>query len=163
MKALNAIEMNKNIYQDYDLFDDVSDRLLDKELAIKARRLEIDLFKKKQVFDKVQRSQASGEKIISTRSIDINTSDSERPDYRSRLVGREFKLLDQTDSQRHRHWSRSGYYARYALQISTGVNRIGCLPLTSSERIVTLKRAGRYLWRYQQKIGNLATRTKWQR
>ena len=65
MKALNLIEMNEMIYQDYDFFNDVSDRLLDKELAIKARRLEIHFFKKKNVYDKVPRSQAKGKKIIS--------------------------------------------------------------------------------------------------
>ena len=45
MQALNLIEMNENIYPGNDFFDDVSDRLLDKELAIKARRLEIEFFK----------------------------------------------------------------------------------------------------------------------
>ena len=33
MKALNLIEMNGNLHQDYEFFDDVSDRLLDKEQA----------------------------------------------------------------------------------------------------------------------------------
>ena len=63
------IETNENTYQDYDFSDDVSDRLLDKELAIKARQLEIDLFKKKKVYDRVPRSHAKGKKIIALRGL----------------------------------------------------------------------------------------------
>ena len=64
---------------------------LKKELAIKARKLEIEYFKKMKVYTKVPRSEAKGHKIISTKWLDTNKGDTDRPNYRSRLVGREIK------------------------------------------------------------------------
>ena len=46
------------------------------------------------VYNKVPRSEAKGNKIISTRWLDVNKGDGNRPDYRARLVGRELKLKD---------------------------------------------------------------------
>ena len=39
-------------------------------------------------------SEAKGKNIISTRWLDVNKGDGNRPDYRARLVGRELKLKD---------------------------------------------------------------------
>ena len=86
-RALNALEAMDDIYEGYDCVDDVSNRLL-------ARRLEIDFLKKMKVYDQVHRSFAAGKKVISTRWLDINKGDSERLDYRARLVGRELRLND---------------------------------------------------------------------
>ena len=79
-------------YEGYDFIDDTTGRPLDKELATAARRLEIDFFRKRKVYTKVPRSHAQGQKIITTRWIDINKGDADQPNYRSRLVGRELKL-----------------------------------------------------------------------
>ncbi len=43
------------------------------------------------VYSKVPRDQAKGHKIISTKWLDTNKGDLEKPNYRSRLVGREIK------------------------------------------------------------------------
>ena len=51
--ALNALEAMDDIYEGYDFVDDVSNQVLDKEMAFQARRLETDFFKKMKVYDKV--------------------------------------------------------------------------------------------------------------
>ena len=45
------------------------------------------------VYDRVDKAEMirRGGKIIKTRWIDVNKGDSQRPNYRSRLVGKEFK------------------------------------------------------------------------
>ena len=63
--------------------------MLDRELATKARKLEMDFFKKMGVYSKVRREKWM--KVITTKWIDTNKGDDRVPDYRSRLVGREIK------------------------------------------------------------------------
>ena len=50
-------------------------------------------FRKMQVYTRVPRAmqRMKGGKIIGVRWVDVNKGDSETPDYRSRLVGQEFK------------------------------------------------------------------------
>ena len=57
-----------------------------------ACRLEIDYIEKKPVWDKVKRNLAKewGWKVVKSRWIDINTVDDDRPNYRTRFVGKEF-------------------------------------------------------------------------
>ena len=82
----------KKLYADVDFLDDVKGFAhLDKDLVIAARKLEIDYFKQMKVYKKVPRSEAIGQKIITTRWIDTNKGDTQKPNYRSRLVGREIK------------------------------------------------------------------------
>ena len=73
--------------------DDVSQQELDPSEVLKARQLEMAYFDSMKVYTKVPRShqEKTGGKIIRTRWIDVNKGDSERRDYRSRLVGKEFK------------------------------------------------------------------------
>ena len=75
------------------VWDDVSGRELDADKVWEARKLEIELFKNMGVYRKVRRSwvKSQGEKVIGVRWIDINKGDSEHPDYRSRLVAKDFK------------------------------------------------------------------------
>ena len=70
---------------------------LKKFRAIEARRLELEFFRKMGVYTKVPRSEAGDAKIISTKWIDTDKGDSEYPNYRSRLVGREMKADERPD------------------------------------------------------------------
>ena len=49
------------------------------------------------VYTKVPRSAAGGNKVITTRWIDIDKGDDENPNYRARLVGREIKTDERPD------------------------------------------------------------------
>ena len=82
------------LYQDFKFIDDVSGRVLDHELAVKARTLEMDFFRKMRVHDKVPRAAAirDGCRVITTEWVDINKGDQKAPNYRARSVGRELKL-----------------------------------------------------------------------
>ena len=77
------------LYEGKEFVDDTSGTPLDKTLAIKARRLEIEYFQKMGVYTKVRRERWM--KVISTRWLDTNKGDEENPNYRARLVGREIK------------------------------------------------------------------------
>ena len=55
-----------------DFYDDVSGKWLGKDLDIKARRLEIEFFRKLDVYINVCRSQAGGAKVITTRWLDTD-------------------------------------------------------------------------------------------
>ena len=73
--------------------DDVSYAYLDPTFVVQARKVEIKRFDDTQVHDRVGRSEMlrRGGKCIKTRWIDVNKGDSQRPNYRSRLVGKEYK------------------------------------------------------------------------
>ena len=61
------------LYQDKVFIDDVHiGRLLPHGEIIKARRLEMDFFRKMGVYHKVHKSQAKGKPVISTRWVDTN-------------------------------------------------------------------------------------------
>ena len=72
--------------------DDVNDVDLEPELVLEARAVEMSFFKKMGVYTRVKRSemQKCPGKMISTKWIDTNKGDRDNPNYRSRLVGREF-------------------------------------------------------------------------
>jgi len=65
---------------------------LDPEKVIVARKLEISYAENKPVWQKIQRQLAKekGWKIVRSRWIDINKGDELHPNYRSRMVGKEF-------------------------------------------------------------------------
>ena len=85
-----------HLYSGKDFFDDVHGKWLNKDMAIEARMLEMDFFKKMGVYTKVPRDKAVG-KIIKTRWIDTDKGDDENPNYRSRLVGREINTDERPD------------------------------------------------------------------
>ena len=72
--------------------DDVTNQRLEPQLVKDARKLEMEYFERLGVYEKVERAhqQKTGGQIIGTRWVDVNKGDSEDPNYRSRLVGREF-------------------------------------------------------------------------
>ena len=74
--------------------DDVTGVELNPDLVRDARREEMDYFRRLGVYKVVPREhqRRTGGKIVSTRWIDINKGDSSNPNYRSRLVGREFNV-----------------------------------------------------------------------
>ena len=82
------------MYEGMDFWDDMNDmKPLDWEMTVKARKLEMDFFKKMGVYRKVPRGEAKrlGCKVITTKWLDTNKGDEHTPNYRSRLVGREVK------------------------------------------------------------------------
>ena len=94
--SLNQLEASSNhdLYQNYDFVDDVSNKPLDNKIAIDARMLEIEFFRRMKVYTKVPRHQANGQKVIIIKWLDIDKGDAGQPNYRSRLVGCELKLKD---------------------------------------------------------------------
>ena len=83
------------LYGDAEFIDDVSNKGLKKDLAIKARLLEMRFFREMKVYTKVKRE--PGMKVITTKWLDVNKGDTTEPNYRSRLVGRELNLSKQDD------------------------------------------------------------------
>ena len=84
----------RGLYSDKEFLDDMNGFVnLDKEMVIAARKLEMDYFRKMRVYTKVPRKLAKdgGHKVISTKWLDTNKGDDDKPNYRSRLVGREIK------------------------------------------------------------------------
>ena len=74
--------------------DDVSGAPLDPKLVEKARREEMKYFKEMGVYVKVSKQECweqTAKDPIAVRWIDINKGDTENPNYRSRLVAKEFK------------------------------------------------------------------------
>ena len=65
---------------------------LDLKKVVEARKLELSYIDEKEVWVKITRKEAirRGIKIIGVRWIDVNKGDAIHPNYRSRLVGKEF-------------------------------------------------------------------------
>lgn len=78
--------------EDIGAWDDLSGEILDTQMVKKARLKEIEYVNDKKVWVKVKRSEAQrkGWKVIKGKWIDLNKGDKERPNYRSRYVGKEF-------------------------------------------------------------------------
>ena len=81
------LSLYKNLYADLEFMDDVSGALLEKDLAVQARKVEMDYFKRMNVYSKVAKQPWM--KVISTRWLDVNKGDAKNPDHRARLVARE--------------------------------------------------------------------------
>ena len=73
---------------------DVTNAPLNPVLTRKAREVEMPNFEGLGVYERVPRSHqvARGGNIIGVRWVDVNKGDTTEPDYRSRLVGREFAV-----------------------------------------------------------------------
>ena len=81
-------------------WDDVSGKVLDKEMVHQARKEEIDEFHKHEVYTQTELAECwkeTGKAPVKVRWIDINKGDSENPDYRSRLVAKEIKKDNRDD------------------------------------------------------------------
>ena len=70
-------------------WDDVSGKPLRPELVQEARKEEVSTIREMGVWEVIPRPK--GEKVITTRWVDINKKDEATPKYRSRLVARELK------------------------------------------------------------------------
>ena len=80
-------------FEGMEAFDDVTGQALRPELMIKARKDEIDYFRSMGVYEKVDVQECwsvTGKARIGVRKVDINKGDSSNPNYRSRLVAKEF-------------------------------------------------------------------------
>ena len=80
-------------YEGMTAVDDVTGQILIPELMIKARKDEIDYFRSMGVYEKVDVQECwnvTGKAPIGVRWVDINKGDSNTPNYRSRLVAKEF-------------------------------------------------------------------------
>ena len=74
-------------------YDDLSGQALDPMLMMKARQDEIEYFRQMGVYEKVDVDECwreTGKAPIAVRWVDINKGDSANPNYRSRLVAKEF-------------------------------------------------------------------------
>ena len=94
------MERWRMLYDGYDFYDDMHEfKKMDREEVIKARRTEMQFFKKMGVYIKVPRETARryGCKIITTKWLDTNKGDNDNPNYRSRMVGREIKYDKRLD------------------------------------------------------------------
>ena len=79
------------------VMDDQSGEPLEPNKVRTARKEEISYFRDMKVYDKVDLSEclsATGRKPIAVRWVDINKGDSANPNYRSRLVAKEYKGND---------------------------------------------------------------------
>ena len=77
----------RGVYEGAEFYDDVTGVLLDRDLALKARKVEIDFFKARCVYTKVRHEPWMH--VITTKWLDVNKGDSANPNVRCRLVGRE--------------------------------------------------------------------------
>ena len=87
-------------YADVEAFDDLTGARLDPDMMRTARKDEIAYFRARQVYEKVATQECwdvTGKAPIATRWVDINKGDEANPNYRSRLVAKEFKTNDRPD------------------------------------------------------------------
>ena len=92
--AKENVKRHINALQSFPLaaWDDISAAPLNPEMVKAARKLEIKYVEQKPVWEKMPRAVAKqkGWKIVKSRGIDINKGDDKTPNYRSRMVGKEF-------------------------------------------------------------------------
>ena len=97
MRAGRAADRDLHEEDGVRAFDDQSGDALIPGLVRQARREEMEYFKKMRVYEKVTLAEcmkATGRKPIAVRWVDINKGDTTNPNYRSRLVAKEFKGND---------------------------------------------------------------------
>ena len=119
------------MYDEYEFFDDVLNKPLDKEEAIKARRLEIDFFRARKVYEKVPRHLAAGHKIISTKWLDVDrgTSSGRACAQDWWVENSSSTIAGSTCSQQLRPWSLYGCSAQSVLQTTCEPGHTGCSAL----------------------------------
>ncbi len=75
------------LYEGMEFVDDITGAPLDKSQAVKARKEEMEYFRRMKVYTKVKREKWM--KVITCKWIDQNKGDEANPNLRARLVGRE--------------------------------------------------------------------------
>lgn len=73
------------------VFDEYTREEIDPHLAVKAKREELEFFRKKGVLKVVPRIRAAGRRVIGTRWVSCNKGDKAHPDIRCRVVSQEVK------------------------------------------------------------------------
>ena len=93
------LDLWEKLYEDVEFYADTIGHKLHQSRAVAARKLDMQFFKEMNVYTNVQRKEAQerGHKIISTRWLDVNKGDQAKPDYHSRLVGREINTHARLD------------------------------------------------------------------
>ena len=91
----NVSELDEHTEELQNVFDSIS---LDSELLSASRKFEIDFMNRLEVYRKRPRNWAKdkGIHVIPTKWIDVNKGDDKRPEYPSRLCGKELKRRDPT-------------------------------------------------------------------
>ena len=88
-----SAELHELGYEGMMAYDDVSGQELDPKLMMAARKEEIQYFRQMGVYEKVSIQECwkeTGKAPIPVRWADINKGDTAKPNYRSRLVAKEF-------------------------------------------------------------------------
>ena len=90
----DEVEGFHHLHHGKEFYDDAHGGPLDKDLAVKAGKFEIEFLGRMEVYTKVDRSAAQmlNAKVATTKWIDTSKGDDHSPDYRARLVGREIKI-----------------------------------------------------------------------
>merc|ERR1711884_311520 len=81
-------------------YDNVTGKPLEDWRVLKARKEELEYFRKEKVYVQVPRTkcwEVTGKGPIRVRWVDVNKGDDENPDYRSRLVAMEFRVRSNND------------------------------------------------------------------
>ena len=81
-------------YEEELYYDAISGELMIKELVEAARQVEMETYKKHEVYEKVPIEECwreTGRAPIGVKWVDTNKGDKERPEYRCRLVAKEIK------------------------------------------------------------------------
>ena len=90
--TMGEIPEEETVDFDVEAWDDVTGKALDPKAVRQARLKEMKYVKEKEVWQPISRDEARrrGWKVVKTRWIDINKGDEDTPNYRSRLVAKEF-------------------------------------------------------------------------
>ena len=92
-ESINGLAVNEETDCDY-AWDDVKDEWLDPECVKAARAEEMEFLKKEQLYVKVPLEDCfatTGKPPTGVRWIDTNKGSGEKPNYRSRLVAKDFR------------------------------------------------------------------------
>ena len=94
----NVFELDEFAEELQNVFDSISGVRLDPELLSASRKVEIDFMNRLEVYRKRPRNWAKdqGIHVIPMKWVDVNNGDDKRPEYRSRLWGKELKRWDPT-------------------------------------------------------------------
>ena len=93
IRAIARESLHEEGGQGLTAWDDISGQQLEPKLMVAARKEEIKYLREMGVYDKVDVSEAwteTGKASIAMRWVDISKGDTQLPNYRSRLVAKEF-------------------------------------------------------------------------
>ena len=92
MNSMGGDDLHENHDdQQYEAFDDISGAVLDPALVSNARKEELEYFKSMKVYEYAPLSECwdqTGHAPIGTKWIDVNKGDTDKLNYRSRLVAK---------------------------------------------------------------------------